>query len=194
MVKKKRKSRRREMDVFSEENPVSDVVSFVDSSAFFWSMMLFIFAIPLFVPGIQLVTGTIVNATLILGAVLLKGDKPYYLVFLPAIAQIASGMLFGPFSVFLVYLLPFIWLGNAVLVYGFKEFHVGRKLNFFAVLAGSSALKAALIFAFALALSNFGLVPQAILSAMGVLQIVTAVAGGIVAYAVLSVMRRFYRI
>ncbi|MFA5106246.1 MAG: hypothetical protein WC506_04780 [Candidatus Micrarchaeia archaeon] len=193
MAMKKRK-RERDIDVFGTDDSVISTVRFVDSSAFFWGMLLFIFALPFFVPGVQLVTGTIVNATLIVGAVLLKGEKPYYLVFLPAIAQIASGLLFGPFSIFLAYLLPFIWLGNAVMVYGFKEFHIGRKINFFAVLAGSSALKAALIFGFALALSNFGLVPQAVLSAMGALQLVTAVAGGILAYAALAVIRRIYGI
>lgn len=190
----KKRKRERDIDVFGTDDSVISTVRFVDSSAFFWGMLLFIFALPFFVPGVQLVTGTIVNATLIVGAVLLKGEKPYYLVFLPAIAQIASGLLFGPFSIFLAYLLPFIWLGNAVMVYGFKEFHIGRKINFFAVLAGSSALKAALIFGFALALSNFGLVPQAVLSAMGALQLVTAVAGGILAYAALAVIRRIYGI
>ncbi len=192
--KTRRKKINREIDVFQSDNPVLGALGFVNSSAFFASMLLFIFAVPFFVPGAQLVTGTIVNATLVVGAVLLKGEKPYYLVFLPAVAQIASGLLFGPFSIFLAYLLPFIWLGNAVIVYAFKEYHAGRKINFFAVLAGSAALKAALIFGFAMLLSNFGLVPQAILSAMGALQLATAVAGGVLAYFALAFMKKIYGI
>ncbi|HQT45569.1 MAG TPA: hypothetical protein PLO51_06320 [Candidatus Micrarchaeota archaeon] len=192
--KARRKKTNREIGVFQSYNPLAASAGFINSSAFLASMLLFIFAVPFFVPGAQLVTGTIVNATLIVGAVLLKGEKPYYLVFLPAVAQIASGLLFGPFSIFLVYLLPFIWLGNAVLVYAFKEYHAERKINFFAVLAGSAALKAVLIFGFAMLLSNFGLVPQAILSAMGALQLVTAVAGGVLAYFALLSLKRIYGI
>ncbi len=194
VVGKHRKKEQREVDLFQSENPLLGPVSFINSSAFFASLLLFAFAVPFFVPGIQLLTGTLVNATLIMGAVLLKGEKPYYLVFLPAVAQIASGLLFGPFSIFLVYLLPFIWLGNAVLIHAFKKYYAEKKINFFSVLAGSAVLKAAVIFGFAMLLSNFGFVPQAILSAMGALQLVTAVAGGALAYVSLSLMKRIYGI
>jgi hypothetical protein len=42
-------------------------------------------------------------------------------VMLPSIAAVAHGVLFGSFSVFLVYMMPAIWIGNFLLVYTIQQ-------------------------------------------------------------------------
>ena len=146
----------------------------------------FIFLIPFLFPAPQLLTGTIVNAILILGALLLKGNKPYYLVFLPALATFANGLLFGPFSFFLLFMLPFIWMGNALLVYVFRALYVSKKTGYLLTLTLASGAKSLFLFLCASALLYLSIIPALIANAMGLLQLITALLGGVLAYAALK--------
>lgn len=144
------------------------------------------FAIPLLVPHPQLLTGTVVNAFLIMAALHFRGWKVAPLVILPSMAAVLNGVLFGPFTVFILYMMPFIWLGNFVLVYLFKQLHAAKNINYWAALGGSAIAKAALLFGAAFLFVNVGVLPAMFLTAMGILQLGTAIAGGIVAFGMRS--------
>ena len=70
------------------------------------------FAIPFVIAQPQLFTGTIVNALIFTASEKLDRKSLYPILFLPSLGAITHGVLFGPQTIFLVYFLPFIWLGN----------------------------------------------------------------------------------
>ncbi len=145
-----------------------------------------VFLIPLLVSHPQMLTGTLVNALLIMAALHFRGWKAAPIVILPSIGAVLGGMLFGPFTIFIVYMMPVIWIGNFVLVYLFKYLHMTMNLNYWAALGGSALAKSALLFGAAFLLVNASVIPAVFLTAMGVLQLGTAIAGGIVAFGIRS--------
>ena len=145
-----------------------------------------VFLIPLLISYPQMLTGTLVNAFLIMAALHFKGWKAAPIVILPSIAAVLSGMIFGPFTIFIVYMMPVIWIGNFVLVYLFKYLYMIRNLNYWTALGGSAIAKSALLFGAAFLLVNASVLPAVFMTAMGVLQLGTAVAGGIVAFGMRS--------
>ncbi len=144
------------------------------------------FMVPLLFPHPQLLTGTVVNAFLIMAALHFKGWKTAPLVILPSAAALLNGMLFGPFTVFLVYMMPMIWIGNLILVYLFKELHIVKNMNYWATLGISAAAKSALLFGAAFIFVNLDVLPAVFLTAMGIMQLGTAIAGGIAAFGIRS--------
>ncbi|PIP14922.1 hypothetical protein COY88_02950 [Candidatus Roizmanbacteria bacterium CG_4_10_14_0_8_um_filter_35_28] len=42
-------------------------------------------------------------------------------IVLPSLGAILNGVLFGPATIFLYYFLPFIWIGNLILIYSFSQ-------------------------------------------------------------------------
>ncbi len=138
------------------------------------------FFVPFFLAHPQIVVGVIVNAALILGSSYLKGYKLLPVILLPSIAVTLAGLIFGPFTVFLVYLIPFIWIGNALFAYGHRYLSF-RKVHWSLSIIMSAALKAALLFLAAFALFSTGVIPAVFLTAMGWMQLVTALIGGFVA-------------
>lgn len=147
---------------------------------------LLAFAIPFVFSQPQLFTGAVVNAFLILAAMRLRGWKVLPVVMLPSVAAFLNGMVFGPMTIFLLYLMPAIWLGNFLLVYLFKNLNIEKKMNYWATLGIATIAKAALIFAGTLLLLNFGVIPAALLTAMGILQIATALIGGVAAFTIMK--------
>ncbi|NYZ76956.1 hypothetical protein H0O02_01425 [Candidatus Micrarchaeota archaeon] len=144
------------------------------------------FTIPLLFPQPQLLTGTLVNAFLIMAALHFRGWKVLPLVMLPSMAAVLNGVLFGPFTVSLLYMMPFIWLGNFALVYLFKRLHIANKTDYFLALGVSALAKAGLLFGVAYLLVEAGILPTMFLTAMGLLQLGTAITGGIVAFGMRS--------
>lgn len=137
----------------------------------------------------QLIAGTLVNALLAGSALYVSFKKSLPIILLPSLAALASGLVFGGFTVFLAYLVPFIWLGNAVYVYSIKNLKILRKISY-----APSLLAASLLKAFAIALPTFalialGIVPQAFLVPMSVVQFATAAAGGAIAGTALLVKK-----
>ncbi len=145
-----------------------------------------VFLIPLLFSHPQMLTGTLVNAFLIMAALHFKGWKAAPIVILPSIGAVLSGMLFGPFTIFIIYMMPFIWIGNFVLVYLFKYLHIVKSMNYWTALGGSAIAKSALLFGAAFLFVNLNVIPAALLTAMGILQLGTAIAGGIVAFGMRS--------
>lgn len=154
----------------------------------FYSLLAFFIPFVLGYP--QWLVGIIVNAALILGATYLKGYKLLPVILLPSLGVLTAGLIFGSYTVFLLYLIPFIWIGNAIFVYAFKHLQF-IKMNRPSSVIGAAGLKSLFLFLFALLLVSLGIIPSKLLTAMGILQLVTALAGGMIALGIIRVRKEF---
>ena len=130
----------------------------------------------------QLIIGSIVNFLLASSAMYLTLKKALPVILIPAIAAVLSGIIFGKFTMFLVYLVPVIWIGNAVYVYFIKNFNLVNKMNYFASVLGASIIKSIIIFSATFVLVLAGIVPEIFLIPMSLMQFVTGVTGGSLAF------------
>lgn len=151
---------------------------------------LLCFFAPLMIGHPQILVGVLVNAALVLNALNVRGYKLLAVIMLPSLGVLSRGLLFGPFTVFLVYMIPFIWVGNAILVYAFKKFSVSMKLNKVFTLIIGASMKSLFLFSMAYLFVNVGVLPVVFLTSMGVMQFYTAIAGGMVALGVQGVKRK----
>ncbi|MBN1385859.1 hypothetical protein JW968_02660 [Candidatus Woesearchaeota archaeon] len=137
------------------------------------------FCIPLFIGHPQIVVGLLVNAFLISNALKLKGWKILPIILLPSLGVLSRGILFGPFTPFLLYMIPFIWIGNTLLVMAFRKL---RKSYWISLFVGV-LLKSAFLFLSAYILYSLDIIPIIFLTAMGILQVITGFLGGIASFA-----------
>ncbi|NYZ79340.1 hypothetical protein H0N99_04295 [Candidatus Micrarchaeota archaeon] len=147
------------------------------------------FSLPFILGHEQLLVGSVVNCALVLAALNLRGARLLPVILLPSVGALLAGMVFGPLSVSLVYMLPFIWLGNAILVFAVKELVFSERKNRLAALTAGSLAKTALLSASAFALFFLGLVPAQFIAAFGIIQLATALCGGAAALGVQEVKR-----
>ncbi|MFH0927793.1 MAG: hypothetical protein V1822_04400 [Candidatus Micrarchaeota archaeon] len=150
------------------------------------------FFVPFFLAQPQLIVGSIVNFALVLGALNMKGWKILPVILLPSIGVLFAGVIFGGLTPSLVYMVPFIWAGNAILVLSIKGLALWKKMNKALALVVGAILKSAFLFASAYVLFSFGIVPGALLAAMGILQIQTALGGGFAALILHDEKRKFF--
>jgi hypothetical protein len=134
------------------------------------------FFLPLFLGHPQFLVGTIVNSALVLAALRLKTKQLLPVIIMPALGALSRGVLFGPFTIYLIYMIPFIWIGNSILVYFVKR--INKKIH---SLATGAFLKSIFLFSTAFALVQLGIIPTPFLIAMGPVQFLTAISGGILA-------------
>ncbi len=134
----------------------------------------------------QLIVGSIVNLMIVMAAFHLKKWEAMPLMILPTIGVISAGALFGTFTKYLLYMMPFIWVGNFLLFAGVKKLYVEKKKNYALALPIAAIVKTALLFAVAFIFVSMGLMPSIFLTAMGIVQLVTALIGGIVAFGYLK--------
>lgn len=130
------------------------------------------FFVPLFFNHPQLLVGSCVNAALYLGAGL-RFKKTLPLIFLPSLALLLSGIIFKELSIFLIYMLPFIWVGNLIFI------QVVRKMAGIQQIMIAPVLKALFLFLSAFSLFTLGLIPVQFLSAMGLMQLYTGLIGAL---------------
>mgnify|MGYP001082697256 CR=1 FL=1 len=147
------------------------------------------FAIPFFVPSPQLLTGALVNSFIIFAALRFKGKNILPVILLPSIAAFSRGILFGPFTIFLAYLIPFIWVGNAILLFSMKYLYAKLNKNYFLSLLAGAFLKSSFLFASAFILHTTVQLPAMFLDAMGVLQFLTAILGGALTFIFTKIFR-----
>jgi hypothetical protein len=150
------------------------------------------FFVPFMLGHPQILVGCIVNCALILGATYLKGHKLVPVIILPSIGVLTAGIIFGTFTPFLVIMVPFIWIGNAAYAYGYKALHSKTKSYLLSVFVSSLA-KAGLLFGAAFALVSMNLLPAMFLTAMGWLQLTTALIGGAAAIGVIKAREHFVK-
>lgn len=143
----------------------------------------------------QWIIGSIVNAVLIICAINLKGwRKIIGVVTMPSISTIVSGYVFGTASIYMVYMIPAIWLGNFLLIYAYKGILLNQNKNYF--LAGMIGIlaKVFVIFGSFEVLKWFGIFPQKwienLQTAMGTTQLITATIGMVIAFALYQIEKR----
>lgn len=134
------------------------------------------FLIPFLISGPQLLTGTLVNCLLILGIKFVDKKNHLAISVLPSIAAVLNGLVFGKFTIFLIYFLPFIWLGNFVLIKSI--IYLKEKLPFSLSMVLSFIFKTIILYSATLVFLKFNFVPKIFLTAMGVFQLATGLIGG----------------
>lgn len=143
----------------------------------------------------QLIVGTIVNAALVTAAINLKGwVKILGVVTMPSISTILSGYVFGTASVYMVYMIPAIWLGNFALIYSYKLLMLGKNKHYFLAGIVGIIVKVVIIFALFNLINLFGVFPEKLITtlsaAMGTTQLITATLGVLVAFAIYKLEKR----
>ncbi len=143
----------------------------------------------------QLIVGTIVNAALVTSAINLKGwAKILGVVTMPSISTILSGYVFGTASVYMVYMIPAIWLGNFALIYSYKLLMLGKNKHYFLAGVVGIVVKVAIIFALFNIINLFGVFPEKLIenlrNAMGLTQLITATLGVIVAFVIYKLEKK----
>lgn len=144
-----------------------------------WQLTVYFlaFSLPVLLPHPQWLTGTIVNALFFLAAPRLTQKQLLPLLLLPSLGAVTQGILFGPQTVFLYYFLPFIWLGNFVLTQAFTRI----KGSYITRVVVAAMAKYLLLTLAVRVYFQASLVPALFLTAMGSLQLITALAGGVIA-------------
>lgn len=143
----------------------------------------------------QLIIGTIVNATLVVSAINLKGwAKILGIVTMPSISTILSGYVFGIASVYMVYMIPAIWIGNFALIYSYKFLMLGKNKHYFLAGIVGIIVKVAIIFALFNLINLFGVFPEKFVdnlrNAMGMTQFITATLGVIAAFVIYKLEKK----
>lgn len=139
------------------------------------------FFIPMLMGHPQWLVGTLVNTALVLAGLNLRSYSLLPVIILPSIGVFIAGALFGKLTSALIFMIPFIWAGNAILVFAFKKYAVHKRVNKAAVLVIGAVVKTAFLFLSAYLLFNLGAVPALFLTTMGLFQLYTALAGGALA-------------
>lgn len=148
------------------------------------------FAIPFFISGPQWLTGTIVNTLLFIVVIKLPKKSLLPVIILPSIGAFAHGILFGPLTIFLFYFLPFIWIGNSILITTFSYLQ-NKTVNAINIIIAST-LKSIFLFIIANAYFHFHIVPKVFITSMGFIQFITAVFGGFIALFILKLSEKNY--
>jgi hypothetical protein len=160
--------------LFKQEYQLSRAQEYVEMALY----SIIAFSLPFVLGHEQLLVGGAVNCALVLAALNLKGARLLPVIILPSVGVFFAGLVFGSLTPALLYMIPFIWAGNALLVVCIKYLVLDKKTNRVAALGAAATAKAIFLFLAAFALLTFGMVPAAFLAAMGIFQLATALAGG----------------
>lgn len=129
----------------------------------------------------QLITGSIVNATLFIAASTLSPNAALLICLLPSLIALGVGTLPAP----LAPLLPGIMLSNVLLA---TSFIAANKLNYWPRMIISSLIKFLFLFAFSSLFTN--IVSSGLIVMMSWPQLITALMGGILAYGTLKFIKK----
>ena len=137
----------------------------------------------------QLIVGSIVNTVLVISALNLKGwTKTLFVVTMPSISTILSGYVFKSASVYMVWMIPAIWLGNFALILAFKYIMLFKGKSYFLSSIIGIVCKVAIIFGFFMILKAFNIFPEKLVGtlqkAMSITQLITASIGCLIAFVV----------
>jgi hypothetical protein len=134
------------------------------------------FSIPFIFKQPQLLIGSIINFLLIFSISKYGFMKIIPVLFLPSLASFLNGVLFGVFTPYLLYLIPFIILSNLIFVLAFKYIKI-KYLN----VGIAALLKACFLFSATYILFQTIHIPEIFLTTMGLIQLYTALIGGTLA-------------
>lgn len=147
----------------------------------YYTINLLSFAIPYLLGHPQIVVGTVVNSLIFYVAIRFKEQNIIPVIFLPAVGALMAGLLFGPSTEHLIYFIPFIWVGNAILLFSTRYFLAKEKASVYTV-ALSSVLKAFFLFLIAVIFVFAFDFPKIYLAGMGPFQLITAMSGGLLTF------------
>jgi hypothetical protein len=137
--------------------------------------------IPSFIHS-QWITGPMVNAVLLISAVLIGPMEAVFLGLMPSTVALSAGLLPLP----LAPMVPFIMIGNAVMI---AVFHYSYKKNIYASIGAAALLKFAFLH-FSVVLIMAKLLDSKLTANLAMMmswpQFVTAIIGGVVAYGFLK--------
>lgn len=150
------------------------------SKLLFFGIALLAYLVPFSLKGPQLLTGSLINALLIISAQKFSFKNTLWILPLPSLAVLSRGLIFGPLTIYLVYMLPLIWLGNLILIFSFNYFF--KSSNYFLRLIVGAFLKSGLLFLGANLFFRLKLLPAMFLKTMGATQLATALIGGLLAW------------
>ena len=134
----------------------------------------------------QLITGTIVNATLFVSAVLLGTRSAILIGLIPSLIALSSRLL----PIALASMIPFIIIGNTILILVFGFF---RKKNYWLGVISAGVLKFLFLFYSSLIIIDLFLkkeIAQKVAAMMSLPQLFTALAGGAIAYLILKSVKK----
>ncbi len=146
------------------------------------------FLIPFFFRQPQLVIGSIINLLLIFSVSKFDPRKLLPLIFIPSISSLLSGVLFGTFTPYLIFVIPFIAIANLIFILAFKFI----KYRYIRVVV-SALLKASFLFSCTYIISKFVYIPDIFFATMGIMQLITALMGAL-SFEVLSSFSKHYNI
>lgn len=156
------------METITTQQKVSRLQTNSTTKTFF--ILTLLFAFPFFFGGPQLLIGSIVNLLLIFIALHYKNHYAIIpMIMLPSIAACVNGLIFGPFTIFLVYMMPAIWIGNLIFVYTIQHTKIQRLGIFLWWI-----FKAAFLFLVAYILVHLWILSVVFIKAMWISQIITA--------------------
>ncbi|MEK7658980.1 MAG: hypothetical protein AAB352_03915 [Patescibacteria group bacterium] len=180
--------------VLSLSFPIS--LNAVASSLVFTGLSVLSIVGPFLLGHPQWLVGTAVNACLFLAVVFLPSKYYLPLAIFPSLGVLSRGIIFGPLTPFLIYFMPFIWIGNLVLIIAFKKAFdcVGNNnIIFIAGVLGSSALKFLFLLSAANVYFKFNIVPAVFLQIMGFNQLATALAGGLISFLIFKIYGQYIK-
>lgn len=134
----------------------------------------------------QAITGTVVNATLFLAVALLGFRTAIFVAIVPSLIALSIGQL----PAILAPMVPFIMAGNIILMYIFSKL---KDSNYWFRVGSASFLKFIFLFATSQLLIHFVIkspVAAKIAMLMSWPQLLTALAGGVLAYVTLGVIKK----
>ena len=155
------------------------------SIACFVGLMAIAVVLPRFIHN-QFVTGPIVNATLFLGAYYLGNGNAILVGLVPSVTALSAGLL--PLA--LAPMVPFIMISNAILIVVFNWL---RKINFGSAAIVSSLAKYLFLYLTSIFVINALMPHNLAVKAMAVMmawpQLVTALAGALIAFGIVRIVQ-----
>ncbi len=131
------------------------------------------FLIPFCLKQPHILIGSLINLLLIFSITKFDFKKTFPIVLIPSLAVALNGVLFGTFTIYLVYMIPFITIANLIYALSFKYL----KMRYLRIVI-SALLKASFLFSTAYILVNTIQIPEIFLTTMGLIQLFTALIGG----------------
>lgn len=144
----------------------------------------------------QYIVGTIVNASLIIAGINVKGWKKILsIITLPSIAAILSGSILNTSSIYTIYMIPAIWVGNFLIIFLYRYLYVEKKINYIFSSFISIIVKVLIIFISLNILILLNIIPNGpiasvLFTAMGINQLITAYLGSIISFILLKIIYR----
>jgi hypothetical protein len=154
--------------------------------AWFVALTSIVLIVPHYIHN-QLITGTIVNATLFLAVSTVGLGSAVTIGLIPSVVALVSGLLPVP----LAPMVPFIMISNAIMVVSFNYL---KKINYWAGVTGGALFKYAFLYLTSTIvvdlIANKLVSAKAATTMMAYPQIITAILGGIIAFGIIKLTKK----